>query len=129
MIEKLAFEARNYEYVDSKSGVSARLTTSAYEYMISSAERRMYLSDEDNTVVRVSDFLSVVPAVNGKLELVYEGEQEGSYIVVINLISKTIKSLFNEIFPVVNDKIKDKKNGPKDYIPGPPINDTSFRGF
>ena len=110
MIEKLAFEARNYEYVDSKSGVSARLTTSAYEYMISSAERRMYLSDEDNTVVRVSDFLSVVPAVNGKLELVYEGEQEGSYIVVINLISKTIKSLFNEIFPVVNDKIKDKKN-------------------
>ena len=78
--------------------------------MISSAERRMYLNDEENTVVRVSDFLSVVPAVNGKLELVYEGEQEGSYIVVINLISKTIKSLFNEIFPVVNDKIKDKKN-------------------
>ena len=70
MIEKLAFEARNYEYVDSKSGVSARLTTSAYEYMISSAERRMYLNDEENTVVRVSDFLSVVPAVNGKLELV-----------------------------------------------------------
>ena len=109
MIEKLAFEARNYEYVDSKSGVSARLTTSAYEFMISSAERRLYLNNEENTVLRVSDFLSIVPAVNGKLELVYEGEQEGPYIVVMNLISKTIKSLFNDIFPVVNNKIKDKK--------------------
>ena len=109
MIEKLAFEARSYEYVDSKSGVSARLTTSAYEFMISSAERRLYLNNEENTVLRVSDFLSIVPAVNGKLELVYEGEQEGPYIVVMNLISKTIKSLFNDIFPVVNNKIKDKK--------------------
>ena len=27
----------------------------------------------------------------------------------MNLISKTIKSLFNDIFPVVNNKIKDKK--------------------
>lgn len=26
-------------------------------------------------------------------------------------------------------EIKEKKNGPKNYIPGPPINDTSFRGF
>ena len=109
MIEQLAFEARNYEYVDSKSGVSARLTTSAYEFMISSAERRLYLNNDDETVVRVSDFLSIVPAVNGKLELVYEGEQEGSYIVVMNLISKTIKKLFNDIFPIVNNKIKDKK--------------------
>ena len=109
LIEHLAFEARNYEYVDSKSGVSARLTTSAYEFMVSSAERRLYLNNENETVVRVSDFLSIVPAVNGKLELVYEGEQEGSYIVVMNLISKTIKKLFNDIFPIVNDKLKDKK--------------------
>ena len=109
MVEQLAFEARSYEYVDSKSGVSARLTTAAYEYMISSAERRMYLNGEENTVVRVSDFISIIPAVNGKLELVYEGEQEGSYIVVLNLLSKTIKTIFNQVFPAVNLKSKDKK--------------------
>ena len=90
MIEKLAFEARNYEYVDSKSGVSARLTTSAYEFMISSAERRLYLNNEENTVLRVSDFLSIVPAVNGKLELVYEGEQEGPYIVAVSYTHLTL---------------------------------------
>jgi magnesium chelatase subunit I len=109
LIEQLAFEARSYEYVDSKSGVSARLTTAAYEYMLSSAERRMYLNNELETAIRISDFLSIVPAVNGKLELVYEGEQEGSYIVVLNLISKTIKTIFNDTFPVVNLKSKDKK--------------------
>ncbi len=109
LIEQLAFEAREYEFVDTKSGVSARLTISAYEYMLASAERRMYQEGKDSTTVRVSDFLSIIPAVNGKLELVYEGEQEGSYIVVLNLIGKTIKTMFNKIFPAV-DKKKSKEN-------------------
>ena len=109
LIEQLAFEARDYEFVDTKSGVSARLTISAYEYMLASAERRMYQEGKDSTTVRISDFLSIIPAVNGKLELVYEGEQEGSYIVVLNLIGKTIKTMFNKMFPVV-DKKKSKEN-------------------
>ena len=100
LIEQLAFEARKYEFVDTKSGVSARLTISAYEYMLASAERRMYQEGKESTTVRVSDFLSIIPAVNGKLELVYEGEQEGSYIVVLNLIGKTIKTMFNKLFPL-----------------------------
>ena len=92
-----------------KVGVSARLTISAYEYMLASAERRMYQEGKESTTVRVSDFLSIIPAVNGKLELVYEGEQEGSYIVVLNLIGKTIKTMFNKLFPLV-DKKKTKEN-------------------
>jgi magnesium chelatase subunit I len=54
LIEQIAVEARKSEYVDEKSGVSARLTISAYENLISSAERRLYLNGEENTVV--SDF-------------------------------------------------------------------------
>jgi len=109
LIEQLAFEARNYEFVDTKSGVSARLTISAYEYMIASAERRMYQEGKESTTIRVSDFLSIIPAVNGKLELVYEGEQEGPYIVVLNLIGKTIKTMFGKYFPVAGTK-KSKEN-------------------
>ena len=109
LIEQLAFEARNYEFVDTKSGVSARLTISAYEYMIASAERRMYQEGKESTTLRVSDFLSIIPAVNGKLELVYEGEQEGPYIVVLNLIGKTIKTMFGKYFPVAETK-KSKEN-------------------
>src|SRR5690349_7113481 len=40
LIEQIAFEARKSEYVDAKSGVSARLTISALEALIASAERR-----------------------------------------------------------------------------------------
>jgi len=77
LVEQIAFEARNSEYIDKKSGVSARLTISAYENLISHAERRMLINGEKSTVVRISDFLGVIPAITGKIELVYEGELEG----------------------------------------------------
>jgi len=85
IIERIAFEARESEFVDSKSGVSARLTISAYENLVSTAERRMLLNGEAKTVARISDLIGVIPAVNGKIELVYEGEQEGAGLVVQNL--------------------------------------------
>jgi magnesium chelatase subunit I len=77
LVEQIAFEARNSEYIDKKSGVSARLTISAFENLISNAERRMIINGEKNTFVRISDFLGVIPAITGKIELVYEGELEG----------------------------------------------------
>ena len=57
LIEQIAFEARESEYVDEKSGVSARLTISAYENLVSTAERRALLNNEKQTFVRVSDFV------------------------------------------------------------------------
>jgi len=68
------------EYVDSKSGVSARLTISGYENLVSTAERRLLINGEKNTTARLTDFWGVVPAITGKVELVYEGEQEGPYL-------------------------------------------------
>jgi magnesium chelatase subunit I len=108
LIEQIAIEARNSEYVDEKSGVSARLTISAYENMISSAERRLYLHDETNTVVRISDLFSIIPAITGKIELVYEGEQEGATLVAYNLIGKALRSLFTDYFPSPENKKKEK---------------------
>lgn len=99
LIEQIAFEARDSEYVDKKSGVSARLTISAYENLISNAERRMLLNDEKQTFVRISDFLGVIPAVTGKVELVYEGEQEGPAKVANILVGKAIKTLLIRYFP------------------------------
>src|SRR5690606_13555773 len=48
LIEQVAVEARSSEYVDEKSGVSDRLTISAYENLISAAERRLYLNGEEH---------------------------------------------------------------------------------
>jgi len=106
--EQIAFEARKSEYVDPKSGVSARLTISAFENLISTAERRSILNGESKTHVRVSDFSGVIPAITGKIELVYEGEQEGPLIVAQNLVSKAIRALFAQYFPNP-EKLKRKK--------------------
>lgn len=99
LIEQVSFEARNSELVDRKSGVSARLTISAYENAMSSAERRAIIHHEKNTQVWISDFMGIIPSITGKIELVYEGEQEGPYQVAFNLIDKSIRTLFSDYFP------------------------------
>ncbi|TDE10317.1 sigma 54-interacting transcriptional regulator [Dyadobacter psychrotolerans] len=107
LIEQIAFEARESEYVDSKSGVSARLTISAYESLLSTAERRSLINSEDSTYVRISDLYGVVASICGKVELVYEGEVEGPVIVAQNLIGKAIRTQFLNFFP---DPEKSKKS-------------------
>jgi magnesium chelatase subunit I len=99
LIEQIAIEARQSEFVDAKSGVSARMTISAFENLISAAERRALINNEDKTYIRVADLVGVVPAVCGKVELVYEGEVEGPVIVAQNLIGKAIKTQFLNYFP------------------------------
>ncbi|MCX6168061.1 MAG: sigma 54-interacting transcriptional regulator [Ignavibacteriales bacterium] len=108
LIEQIAFEARESEFVDSKSGVSARLTISAMENIISYAERRLLLNKDLKTVIRISDLVGIIPSITGKIELVYEGEQEGPVKVAHILIGKAIKNQFVNYFPSP-DKIK-KKN-------------------
>ncbi len=109
LIEQVAFEARNNEYVDKKSGVSARLTIAAYENAVSSAERRALIHGEKQTQVWISDLSGIIPAITGKIELVYEGEQEGPYQVALNLVDKAIRSQFVQYFPNP-ELIKKKRN-------------------
>lgn len=99
LVEQIAVEARGSEYVDAKSGVSARLTISAYESLISAAELRFLNHHQPYTFARVSDLYGAIPAINGKIELVYEGEQEGPAVIAQNLISMAIRNLFVQLFP------------------------------
>lgn len=99
LLEMISFNARESEFVDEKSGVSARMSITAMENLYSSAERRMLLNGEKETTVRISDFWGIIPAITGKIELVYEGEQEGSYSVALSLLGQAIKERFLEIFP------------------------------
>ncbi len=108
LLEQISFEARNNEFIDPKSGVSARLAISAYENLFSAAERRMLINNENKTSLRITDFWGVIPSITGKIELVYEGEQEGSFIVSQNLIGKAIRTRFTEYFPDP-EKLKKKK--------------------
>jgi len=113
LIEQIAFEARNNEYVDKKSGVSARLTIAAFENAVSSAERRAIIHDESKTQVWMSDLMGIIPSITGKIELVYEGEQEGPYQVSVNLLEKAIRTLFVTYFPNPELSKKRKATGKK----------------
>lgn len=109
LIEQVAFEARGSELVDKKSGVSARLTISAYENAVSAAERRAIINSEKQTQVWLSDLIGIIPSITGKIELVYEGEQEGPYQVAFNLLEKAIRTQFGLYFPNP-DTLKKKKS-------------------
>lgn len=116
LIEQLSFEARESDYIDIKSGVSARMSITAHENLISAAERRTIINNDRTTVVRLSDFMGVIPAITGKVELVYEGEQEGAVFVAKKLLSDSIKSLFSEYFPEIPKLEHKDASSPYDSI-------------
>ena len=83
---------------------------------MSTAERRMLMNNEEKTVARISDLIGIIPAVNGKIELVYEGEQEGAGIVAHNLLGKAIRNEFTNLFPDPAKLKKRKEPSPYQYI-------------
>jgi magnesium chelatase subunit I len=104
IIEQVAFEARESEYIDQKSGVSVRVTRAALEDLISAAERRALINNETETTARIGDLMHVEPAITGKVELVYEGEQEGAQNVALTLIGRAVRTIFTNYFPDPSDK-------------------------
>lgn len=114
LIEQVAFEARESDFVDKKSGVSARLTISALENLYSTVERRMLINKESKGYARISDIYGILPSITGKVELVYEGEVEGIATVATMLIGKALRKQFAGIFPnpEKNKKVKVKSVSP-----------------
>ena len=110
LLEEVAFTARKSEYIDSKSGVSARLTISAMENLIAAAKLRLIETATDKTTIRLVDFISIIPSITGKVELVYEGEQEGADQVAKLLIDSAVESQFDNLFPRIS---KLEKEGEK----------------
>jgi magnesium chelatase subunit I len=98
LVEQIAFVARESELVDQSSGVSARLTISAMELLQSNLERRAALTGDAYIFPRLSDLAMVLPAITGKVEMVYEGEQQGAEVVARKLIGTAVGKLFESKF-------------------------------
>ncbi|RXG15600.1 magnesium chelatase subunit I [Leeuwenhoekiella aestuarii] len=116
LLEQISFEARESEFIDVKSGVSARMSITAFENLLSTAERRSLLAGDDKTAVRLGDFMGMIPAITGKVELVYEGEQEGAASVAHTLIGDAIQRLFVTYFPEIKKLEKQNEKSPYDDI-------------
>jgi magnesium chelatase subunit I len=112
IVEQVAFEARGSEFVDQKSGVSARLAIAAYENLVSNLERRWLVTGDEPVVPRLVDLQALVPAVSGKIELVYEGEQQGPDAVARHIIGQAVKTVFHKHFPKTTRETKRKRERP-----------------
>ena len=112
LLEQISFEARESEYIDAKSGVSARMSITMYENLVSTAERRALRAGSATTTVRLSDFMGIIPAITGKVELVYEGEQEGAAVVAQHLIGDAIHTFFPAFFPKIEKLERDANASP-----------------
>jgi magnesium chelatase subunit I len=117
LVETVALQARKSSYVDQGSGVSVRMTISLMENLISNAERRAIRTGERRQVVRICDLQNGIASISGKVELVYEGEQEGAVAVAKHLVGKAVKEVFARHFPDAY-KAKEKNEGaPSEYDP------------
>jgi len=101
LVEEVAFVARRSDLVDQGSGVSARMPIAMRELLVSNMERRAVLSGEKVVAPRLVDLFATLPAITGKVEMVFEGEQQGSEIVARKLIGDAVKALFDATFPPV----------------------------
>tara|TARA_A200000113_G_scaffold2126_1_gene2330 strand:+ start:411 stop:1907 length:1497 start_codon:yes stop_codon:yes gene_type:complete len=126
LLEQISFEARKSEFVDEKSGVSARLSITALENLLSRAEQRLLRSGARNTTLRLSDFNSIIPSITGKIELVYEGEQEGAEFVANQLIENAVKTLFEQLFPKIEKLEKENMESPYDELVNWFFNESGF---
>jgi magnesium chelatase subunit I len=117
LIEHVAVQARKSSYVDQSSGVSVRMTIALMENLISNAERRAIRTGERRQTVRICDLQNGIASITGKVELVYEGEQEGAVAVAKHLVGKAVKEVFTKYFPDAY-KAKEKNEGAaSDYDP------------
>ena len=114
LVEEINFIARKSEFVDFKSGVSARMSITAFENLVSTAKRRMLINGEKESSIRLSDFSGIIPAINGKIELVYEGEEQGADQISFNLINEGVKTIFLKYFPEISKLEKPNEVTPYD---------------
>jgi magnesium chelatase subunit I len=101
LIEEVVIAARESDLVDQTSGVSARVAISALELLTSNLERRALTTGDSPVHPRVCDLPPLAPAITGKLEMVYEGEQQGAEVVVRKLVGAAVQKIFQQKFPEV----------------------------
>src|SRR5688572_7947370 len=115
LVEEISFAARESDLVDQSSGVSARVAISALELLASNLERRALATQDNPVYPRLADLHMLLPAITGKVEMVYEGEQQGSEVVARRLVGQAVRKIFDERFPEVGKELgsgSDDDKGP-----------------
>ncbi len=95
--EQMSTEARQSDYVDAQSGVSARFSIANYRTMIASARRRAAVLGEPSAVPRISDLAHTAASAIGKLELDMMSSHQMTEAQVLEAIQiAAVKKVFDE---------------------------------
>lgn len=105
LVEEISIAARASELVDQTSGVSARVAIAALELLASNLERRALTTGDSPVSPRLADLHMLLPAITGKVEMVYEGEQQGVEVVARQLVGEAAKAVFDRRFPEVDKAV------------------------
>src|SRR6185295_12960109 len=105
LVEEISIAARESDLVDQSSGVSARVAIAALELLVSNLERRQLRTGEAVVSPRLADLQMLLPAITGKVEMVYEGEQQGAEVVARRLVGQSVKKAFDSGFPEVGKEL------------------------
>lgn len=105
LVEEVSIAARESDLVDQASGVSARVAISAMELLVSNLERRGLATGDAPVYPRLVDLHMLLPAITGKVEMVYEGEQQGVEVVARQLLGQAVKEVFDREFPEVGKEV------------------------
>jgi magnesium chelatase subunit I len=105
LIEEVSLAARESDLVDQTSGVSARVAIAALELLASNLERRALLTGDRPVWPRLCDLPMLLPAITGKVEMVYEGEQQGVEVVARRIVGSAVKKVFDARLPAVGREL------------------------
>ena len=100
IIAEITHEARRSPDISQRSGVSARVTISNYENILSNSLRRAIRLGERAAAPRISDLHAIVSSTAGKIELETVGDNKEERVVE-KLIQKAISGTFNHYFTTI----------------------------
>ena len=95
IIAQVTFEARGSNEINQTSGVSVRVTINNFESVISNAEKRAVVNNENEIVPRLSDLHSLYASTAGKIELEYVGEDKKEDDLIERLINRAVLKVFD----------------------------------
>jgi len=95
ILAQITFEARGSNEINQSSGVSVRVTINNFESVISNAEKRAIINNENEIVPRLSDLHSLYASTAGKIELEYVGEDKKEDDLIERLINRAVLKVFD----------------------------------
>lgn len=97
IIEETVAQARTSPHINQASGVSVRTSIACTENMVSSAERRSLVTNEDRVLPRICDLAHLPASCRGKIELMLAEDGQGSEDkLILALAGEAIKKVFDQ---------------------------------